>query len=482
MRKRNRGLIAAIIVLSLALSGLILFAVTLRQAQADPTEPMLQDSTPADPSQDTTPVPSTAPSTLPSTAPTTEPATEPTTEPTTVPTEPPVVKVSTATLGATGDILMHGPVINSGLTGNGSYDYSSIFTYFTSYVSGLDYAVANMEGTLAGTENGYGYSGYPNFNAPDAIAEGLKNAGFDMLLTANNHSYDTRSAGFHRTQEVIDHLGMAHTGTVTSQEEDNFIVADVNGIQIGMICYTYNTGISDKTGTSTLNDIPLSEADNSLVNSFDYEDLESFYAKLSGQLEEMELAGAEALVMFIHWGDEYRLSPNSYQKQIAQKLCDLGIDVIIGGHSHVVQPMELLTSTTDEAHKTVCLYSLGNAVSNQRQGLISSISTAHTEDGLLMSVRFAKYSDGTVLVEAVELLPTWVNMYYSDSSRVYQILPLDTAITDWKSAFSLTDSQLTKAQASYDRTMALVSEGLADANAWLSSRQAAIEATLGVNQ
>ena len=156
--------------------------------------------------------------------------------------------------------------------------------------------------------------------------------------------------------------------------------------------------------------------------------------------------------------------------------------MIIGGHSHVVQPMELLTSTTDEAHKTVCLYSLGNAVSNQRQGLISSISTAHTEDGLLMSVRFAKYSDGTVLVEAVELLPTWVNMYYSDSSRVYQILPLDTAISDWKSAFSLTDSQLAKAQASYDRTMALVSEGLADANDWLSSHQADIEAALGVNQ
>lgn len=465
MRKNSRGLVTATIVLSLILAGLLIFASTLQSTPPGGTTP----STGSTPPGTTQSVPSTAPSTNPTTAPTTQP------------TQPPIVKESTATIGAVGDILMHGDVIKSGKIGS-SYDYSSIFSHFSSYVSALDYAVANMEGTLCGTDNGYSYGGYPNFNAPDAIAEALKDAGFDMLLTANNHSYDTRSVGFHRTQEVIASLGLAHTGTVTSAEDDNFIVADVNGIRIGMICYTYNTGVNDKTGTVGLNTIPLSAGDEPLVNSFDYQNLDSFYQELSGQLEEMELAGAEATVLFIHWGDEYKLTPNATQKKMAQKLCDLGIDVIFGGHAHVVEPMELLQSTVDETHQTVCLYSMGNAVSNQRQGLISSISTAHTEDGVLMSVRFAKYSDGTVIVEAVELLPIWVNMHYTDTAKIYPILPLDQNAADWQDAFGLTSSQLKKAQASYDRTMAIVGDGLTQVQTWCADHQAAIELELGVQK
>ncbi len=465
MKQQKRKLVIAIVVLSVILAGLLLVAVQMDQP--DPTVP----------SGTTVPSTQTTPTTLPTTQPT-QPSTAPPTEP---PTQPPIVKESTASIGAVGDILMHGDVIKSGKIGS-SYNYSSIFTHFASYVSALDYAVANMEGTLCGTDNGYSYGGYPNFNAPDAIAASLKDAGFDMLLTANNHSYDTRSVGFHRTQEVIANLGLAHTGTVTSAEDDNFIVADLNGIRIGMICYTYNTGVNDKTGTVGLNTIPLSAGDEPLINSFDYKNLDSFYQELSGQLAEMELAGAEATVLFIHWGDEYKLTPNATQKEMAQKLCDLGIDVIFGGHAHVVEPMELLTSTLDESHKTVCLYSMGNAVSNQRQGLISSIRTAHTEDGVLMSVRFAKYSDGTVIVEAVELLPIWVNMHYTDTAKIYPILPLDKNVADWQEAFGLTSSQLTKAQASYDRTMAIVGDGLTQVQTWCADNQAAVETALGVSK
>lgn len=463
MRKNTRGLVAAIVILSLVLAGLLVFAATLHDAQPDPT---LQTGAPTGTTGTTGTVPSTG---------------EPTTVPTTVPTEPPIVKESTATIGSVGDILMHGDVIKSGKV-DGGYNYDNIFSHFTSYIQDLDYAIANMEGTLCSDDNGYSYGGYPNFNAPDAIAEALKNAGFDMLLTANNHSYDTRSVGFHRTQEVIANLGLAHTGTVSSVEDDNYIVAEVNGIRIGMICYTYNTGVNGTTGTTSLNTIPVSAEDEPLINSFDYTDLDSFYAKLGGELEEMELAGAEATVLFIHWGDEYKLQPNATQKAMAQKLCDMGIDVIFGGHSHVVEPMELLQSTVDENHKTVCLYSLGNSVSNQRLGLISSINTAHTEDGLLMSVTFAKYSDGTVLVEAVELLPTWVNMHYTDTAKIYPILPLDENVADWQTAFGLTDSQLTKAQASFDRTMEIVGEGLTQVQTWCAEHQAAVEAELGVQK
>lgn len=467
MKRNTRSLILTIVVLAVILAGLLAVAGSLSGAPDDPT---MQDT------------PSTGGSTTtsPSTQNPTDPSTEPSTAPSTAPTEPPIIKESTATIGAVGDILMHGDVIKSGYnSSDGSYDYNDIFTWFTSYISELDYAIANMEGTMCSDDNGYSYGGYPAFNCPDDIADALKNAGFDMMLTANNHTYDTRSKGFFRTQEVLADRGFDHTGTVASAEDDNYIIKEINGIRIGMICYTYNTGV-DSDGSISLNTIPLTQANSQLVNSFNYSELDVFYDKLSGELEEMELAGAEATVLFIHWGDEYKLSPNSKQTSMAQELCDLGIDVIIGGHPHVVQPMELLTSTEDPDHKTVCLYSLGNALSNQRLGLISSCKTAHTEDGLLMSVTFAKYSDGTVVLESVNVLPTWVSKTTAGNDIDYEIFPLDKSISDWKSAFDLTDSELSQCKDSFDRTMDLVGEGLAEINNWCTDHQAAVEAALGV--
>jgi len=186
-------------------------------------------------------------------------------------------------------------------------------------------------------------------------------------------------------------------------------------------------------------------------------------------------------MLYIHWGEEYQLKANSSQKTIAQKLCDLGVDVIVGGHPHVVQPIELLTGTTDESQKTVCLYSMGNAVSNQRLGNLSSVKTAHTEDGVMMQVTFAEYSDGTVIVEMADLLPFWVNMHYdADWNKLYQLMPLDDEIEDWKSQFGLTDAELKKLEESYDRTMDIVGEGLTQVKEYYAANQEAVEEALGV--
>ncbi len=461
---KRSSLILTIFVLVAILAGLLIFAV--------PGEPV-----PSDPTLQTPPT--TAAPTDPSTAP---PTTTPTAPPTTAPTEPPVIKETTATLGATGDILMHVPVIDTGRNpSSGDYDFSSIFTYFSDYISGLDYAAANLETTLCGLDYGYAYAGYPNFNCPDAIASSMKAAGFDMMLTANNHSYDTHEPGYFRTQKVLREMGFDHLGTREKLEDNNYLVRDLNGIQVGMICYTYNDGIYDD-GSINLNYNHPSLLASQLINSFNQWALDDFYAKLEGELAAMEAAGAEATVLFIHWGEEYELVENSVQNKIAQAVCDMGVDVIIGGHPHVVQPVELLTSTTDETHKTVCLYSMGNAVSNQRLGNLSSVSTAHTEDGVLFSVRFAKYSDGTVLVEGIEIIPTWVNMHWNDGPKKYQILPLDKKIADWKTAFNLTDGQLQKCNESYDRTMIQLGDGMDIANAYYAQHQAEVEALLGVTK
>ena len=191
----------------------------------------------------------------------------------------------------------------------------------------------------------------------------------------------------------------------------------------------------------------------------------------------MKAAGAEATMIYMHWGVEYVLAPNEYQTAMAQKLCDLGFDVIIGGHPHVVQPVDLLQSNEDPDHKTVVLYSMGNAVSNQRMGNISSISTPHTEDGILFSVTFSKYSDDTVYLENVSAIPTWVNLNSNNGSRQYNIVPLDDSIrSEWMSKFNMTENEYNSAQRSYDRTSQLVDEGIAKSQEYLSQQKQAREA------
>ncbi|MBQ2893499.1 MAG: CapA family protein [Oscillospiraceae bacterium] len=415
------------------------------------------------------------------TQPQTQPTTVPTQPPTQPPTEPPVTKVSTATVYSVGDMLMHMPVINTGYDeATRTYDLEMIFDYISDYTASADLMVGNLETTLAGLDNGYNYSGYPQFNCPDSVVDAMKAAGFDVVLTANNHSYDTRTVGLNRTLQVIRDRELSYLGTKLDAAEKDYIIADCNGIQIGLLCYTYDTGTSDPE-TIALNGITLTKEDSKLVNSFDYNELDVFYADVEENMAAMEREGAEAVMLYIHWGEEYQLQANSSQKAIAQKLCDLGVDVIVGGHPHVVQPVELLTSTTDESQKTVCLYSMGNAVSNQRLGNLSSVKTAHTEDGAMMQVTFAEYSDGTVIVETADVLPFWVWMHYdADWNKLYQLMPLDDQIEDWQTQFGVDNDVLKKLQDSYDRTMALVGEGIEEAQAYYSANQQAVEAALGV--
>ena len=388
-----------------------------------------------------------------------------------VPSEPdkpePITKVSTATIAATGDLLMHEPIITHSKFDDG-YNFDLIYTYLKDYASKVDYSVANLETTLRGIEDGYEYSGYPQFNCPDEIVDATKNAGFDMLLTANNHSYDTRYKGMIRTLEVIDEKGLDRLGIIKEETEKRYTVKEINGIKIGMICYTYET--DTEPDEIALNGIALNEDAEKRVNAFSYGELDTFYETIEGQFKAMKEDGAEALVLFIHWGDEYQVKQNKKQSAIAQKLCDLGVDVIVGGHPHVVQPIDLLTSEADPNHKTVCLYSMGNAVSNQRRERMN-LKTGHTEDGVLFQFTFAKYSDGTVVLEDADILPTWVNMFTSKATgkKVYQIIPLDTEKTDWKEAFDLTDTSKKKAEESLERTQKIVGDGLKKVQDYLSS-------------
>lgn len=378
--------------------------------------------------------------------------------------------VATATVSATGDLLMHKPIITAAATSDGGYNFDFIFRELKPYSESTDFAIANLETTLAGSSKPY--QGYPFFNCPDEIVTAAKDAGFDMLLTANNHSFDTGIDGYLRTIEVVRGTGLDTLGTMASAEDPKYAIKEINGIKIGMLCYTYET--SDGTGNvPALNGLPMTGATYDNINCYLPSDPSRMYTEVEQYLKEMKDAGVEATMMFIHWGpQEYALTQPAAHEAIAQKLCDLGIDVIIGGHPHVVQPMDLLTSTVDSDHKTVVLYSMGNAVSNQRLGNLSSVSTAHTEDGVWISVTFSKYSDGTVYVDSVNLIPTWVYL-----NREYVILPLDyDKVDQWGELYNINESTVNAAKNSYNRTMALVGDGLTKCQYYLADAREQREA------
>ena len=465
-KKKGGGLRSALIVLIavlIAATGVMIWmCVRLATAPQDTQAPAIQE---------TVAIP-------------TVPPTEATVPETTVPKEPEHV-VSTATILSIGDLLMHGQLITDAQQADGSYDFSYIFPYITPYVTAADYAAANLEVTLAGPSRPY--QGYPMFNSPDAIVDAAKNAGFDMLLTANNHMYDSGEDGFLRTVRTIREKGLTVLGTREEAEEPAYTVQDINGIKVGMVCYTYEQRPENyRSDRVYLNKNILSATCSALVNSFVGTELDPFYTEIGGILEQMRNDGAEATVMFIHWGVEYQLTQNAEQQQIAQKLCDLGFDVIVGGHPHVVQPVELLESTVDPEHRTVCLYSMGNAVSNQRQGELTSITTAHTEDGAMFSMTFSKYSDGTVYLEDVALIPTWVRaidvngntvVRRSGTIRRYEILPLDDSLrSQWQEQFGIDSSTLAQCADSWQRTMDITGAGLTQSQDYLRAEKLAREA------
>ncbi len=401
--------------------------------------------------------------------PTTTAAPTTTTEAPTTTEPPPPHITSTATIRSAGDVLIHIPIYQAAKTAEG-YNFDNIFTYTDSLIEDSDYFVANLETVLAGS--GKPYSGFPRFNSPDGIADSLKKAGVDCLLTANNHTFDKNYEGVIRTQEVLKEKGFAYTGTRKTEEDRKYLIKKVNDISFGILCYTFETPSS---GGKSLNGIAVDSKTAPLINSFKPSNLAPFYEDLSSQMKKMKKKGAEVITVYIHWGEEYQLTQNAKQMEIAQKLCDMGVDVIIGGHPHVVQPVDLLTSSNGK-HKTVCVYSLGNVLSNQRRAYMG-LKTGHTEDGLVFEMSFSKYSDGKVVFESVKSIPTWVHVYSSGGKKVYNIVPLSKNMDSKAEKLGLNKSAdgLCQAKASYERTMAIVKTGTDKCNKYLKSKEVVVK-------
>lgn len=365
-------------------------------------------------------------------------------------------KFKEITISAVGDIMVHDSQLDAQYNENtDTYDFNNNFQYVKEYISEADIAIANFEGTLAGKENVF--SGYPVFNAPDTIIDAVKNCGFDVLSTANNHTIDKGSIGVTRTLKEIKNKELKVIGTRSKEEEDRFIIENIKGINIGFISYTYET--PRKGEIKTLNAIQIPKDVEKLINTFSYEHLDENLSEIEKQINSMKEKGAELIVFVIHWGNEYERKASWYQEHIAQQLCNYGVDIILGSHPHVVQLAEFI-ETERGNKKTLVVYSMGNFLSNQQ---FERTENPYTEDGVIVNVKIKKDIDsGKININEVSYIPTWVHRYNENekfSNRnefIYKILPLFDALEDPQKYGLELESDLLRAEESMKHTVDLI--------------------------
>ena len=268
---------------------------------------------------------------------------------------------SRLTLLFAGDLMQHQAQINAARTSTG-YDYSDCFKFVKEEINRADIAIANLEVTLGGKP----YRGYPAFSAPDEYLFAIRDAGFDVLITANNHCLDKGKKGLERTLLMLDSLQIPHAGTYVnteSREQQYPLLLEKNGFRIALLNYTYGTN-----GIKVISP--------NVVNYIDK-------AVMAQDIEAARAQHPDALIACMHWGDEYQSLHNKEQKNLTDWLLQQGVTHIIGSHPHVVQPMELRTDSIT-GNKHVVVYSLGNFISN--------MSARHTDGGLLFKLELEKDS------------------------------------------------------------------------------------------
>ncbi len=333
-------------------------------------------------------------------------------------TEPPEPDYTEISVLAAGDLLIHDNFFNTQYDEESKkYDFTNIFSDVKELISQADYAAASLEVPFGGGE----YSGYPKFNCPDELATAAASAGFDMLNTAGEHAFDAGISGFFRTLDVLEEEKVTASGTAKDGSTEKYTVKDIGGIKIGFM--TFAKGERNSNGRLYFNGNSISAEQEKMINFYEADKLDEFYAIASDYISKMKENGAEVIFTYIRWGDNYTVAVSETQKEIASKLCDLGVDVIIGNGPHMIQPFEVLKSSDGE-RSTLCMYSLGNFVSNQRRELIS-YKSGHTEDGIMYTINIRKYSDGSVKIMNVDYVPTWLSLSDGEEGKqVYKIVPL----------------------------------------------------------
>ncbi|WP_165452552.1 CapA family protein [Paenibacillus thalictri] len=324
--------------------------------------------------------------------------------------EEPKPEVSKATLSAIGDVLIHSEVYEDARQQDGTYNFAPMFAGVADFMRKPDVLIANQETMIGGTK--FGLSGYPMFNSPHEVGDALKAAGVDLVTVANNHTLDRGEKVIQSALAYWDAIGMPYTGAFKSQDDSARIRTMVsNRIVFSFLSYTYGT-----------NGIPTPEGKAYLVNRLEE-------AKFAEDIEKAKQQ-SDVVVVAAHWGNEYEPMPSSAQQEQAQKFADLGADIVIGNHPHVLQPPAWVKGKN--GRQTLVFYSLGNFISAQggtarRAGGMATVDVVKTKTNGKTSIELKNPS----------FLPTYT--YFRNMSD-FQVVPMDR----------LSDGQLKNARGQYE--------------------------------
>lgn len=305
------------------------------------------------------------------------------------------------TISAIGDILIHSPVYMDAKT-EGGYDFLPMLERVKDTLEASTITVANQETMIGGEE--LGLSSYPSFNSPFEVGDALKAVGVNVVTLANNHTLDRGEAAIQNAINQWETIDMMYTGAYKDQlDRENLRIYETEeDISIAFLSYTYGT-----------NGIPVPEGKDYLVNMIDKDRI----------AEEVVLAKekADVVTLSLHFGNENERMPNEEQKELVQFAADQGVDIVIGHHPHVLQPMEWVTGK--DGHETFVMYSLGNFLSNQ-QDLYQRIGGI-----LTLSIKKTVKGDAEELeVHSPKFMPTYVT--FSEDFTNYEVTPMYTLTND----------------------------------------------------
>lgn len=323
--------------------------------------------------------------------------------------ETPIIEDKHISMSVIGDIMCHNSQYTDAyVASSDTYDFSYVFEDIKQYIEPADIAIGNIETTFAGKERGY--SNYPTFNSPEQLATNLKDLGIDVLCTANNHSLDKGYSGLTSTLKFLDDAGISHMGTYDSAESQNeILIKDVNGIKIAFLAYTYGT-----------NGIPVPKNNPYCINLID-KDLILKHLELAKERE------PDLICVNMHWGLEYKTKQNSEQEELADFLFTNGVDIILGSHPHVLQPMEKKTITLEDGSTKDCfvIYSLGNFISGQNQD--------NTRNSVILNIECTKSGEtNKTTIDSVSYVPIYMYKSSSGKTKRYKVLDIEKSIENYE--------------------------------------------------
>ncbi|MBR3811314.1 MAG: CapA family protein [Agathobacter sp.] len=323
-----------------------------------------------------------------------------------------------------GDMLMHERVIESGKQQDGSYNFDHLFTHVTDFISAADLAIVNQETMMGGSR--YGYTGYPSFNSPQELADAEVKAGFDVLLLATNHTLDKGKNAVLNCMEYLNttHPTLGYVGINPSKEaqDNNIFTYEANGIRVAILNYTYGT-----------NGIPLPSDMPYIVNLLEENKIRADIRKA----EEI----ADFTIVCPHWGTEYRLEPDNSQKKWANIFLEEGVDLVLGAHPHVIEPIEWLTD--ENGNKMLVYYSLGNFVNGTSS---SGAGVTNRMVGGIADVTLQRNMEtGEVEIATYDAIPIVCHIGYKTEYTVYYMKDYTEDLAS-KNLILSQDKEFSKAQ------------------------------------